>query len=364
MAGTLRHIINMANSIIGVSILSMPYCFKEAGLVLGIILILFSGFITKKTCMFLIKAAIMSRRRSYELLAFQVFGVTGKLLMELCMILFLVGICISFHVVMGDLAPAIAAKYMIIENSSSLRCTILVGMVLLVVLPLCLLRNIDSLASMSACSIGFYVFLNCIIFYMALPNLLDGSWFAKAKLFHFYSAFRVLPIMTLALSCQSNVFEIYDSIPDPDVIKMKSVVSQAVNICCALYIGVGFLGYVAFVDTDITGNVILKFPISNMTDCITIFFVFSLAISFPLMMFPCRTSIHSLVYKRGIRETTGTDLFENTQVSYDIVGNYMPETRFKGITVTVLILSLVLGILLPNIGKNFFLLLQLLMAHP
>ena len=52
---------------------------------------------------------------------------SGKLFVELCMILFLFGICISFHVVIGDLAPAIVARVMSIENSWSLRATILVG---------------------------------------------------------------------------------------------------------------------------------------------------------------------------------------------------------------------------------------------
>ncbi|KAK8384188.1 hypothetical protein O3P69_009139 [Scylla paramamosain] len=110
MAGNTRHVVNMANSIVGVSILSMPYCFKESGLLLGVLMVLFSGFVTKKTCMFLVRAATMARHHSYEFLAFHVFGVRGKLAVELCMILFLIGICISFHVVMGDLAPALAAQ--------------------------------------------------------------------------------------------------------------------------------------------------------------------------------------------------------------------------------------------------------------
>ena len=40
-------VITLANSIIGVAILSMPYCFKQCGIVLATIMILFSGMIVK-----------------------------------------------------------------------------------------------------------------------------------------------------------------------------------------------------------------------------------------------------------------------------------------------------------------------------
>merc|ERR1711862_450212 len=99
---------------------------------------------------------------------------------------------------------------------------------------------------------------------------------------------------------------------------------------------VGFLGYVAFVDKDFGGNIIMSFPSTSMTEGIKMFFVVSLAISFPLMIFPCRTSIHSLLFRR------------NNQ-GFDLVGNYMPEARFKGITFGILFISLIFGILIPNI---------------
>lgn len=238
---------------------------------------------------------------------------------------------------MGDLAPAIVARFLEVENSPSLRCTLLIGIALLVILPLCLLRNLDSLASMSACSICFYFFLITVIFWHAFPKLWDGSWYLTAELWRPAGAFQVLPICCLAVACQSNVFEIYDSVPDPDVPKMRSVVNGAVNLCTALYIAVGFLGYVAFIDKDLSGNVIMNFPSSHLTEGIKMFFTVSLAISFPLMIFPCRTSIHSLLYRRS------------NPSSYDLVGNYMPEARFKGITLGILLTSLVVGILIPNI---------------
>ncbi|KAK4303839.1 hypothetical protein Pmani_024185 [Petrolisthes manimaculis] len=345
----MKHVINMANSIVGVSILSMPFCFREAGLLLGVVVVLLSAAITKRTCMFLIRSAIMARRRSYEFLAFHVFGVSGKLFVELCMILFLIGISISFHVVMGDLAPAIVARAMNLDNSPSLRCTMLIGIGLLVVLPLCLLRKLDSLASMSACSIIFYFFLVTVIIWHAFPKLMDGSWYQQAELWRPAGALQVLPICMLGLSCQSNVFEIYDSVPDPDVPKMRSVVNQALNLCSALYISVGFFGYIAFVDQDMSGNLILNFPASELTEGIKMFFTVSLAISFPLMIFPCRTSINSLLYRRVQIDVYSSMTPESNPSSYDLVGNYMPESRFKGITIAILSVSLVIGILIPNI---------------
>ena len=44
---SLRSIITLANSIIGVAILSMPYCFKQCGIILATVMILFSGIIVK-----------------------------------------------------------------------------------------------------------------------------------------------------------------------------------------------------------------------------------------------------------------------------------------------------------------------------
>lgn len=59
--------------------------------------------------------------------AFQTFGTPGKLAVEVCMILFVMGTCIAFFVVMGDLAPPIIANLAGMESSEELRLVILVG---------------------------------------------------------------------------------------------------------------------------------------------------------------------------------------------------------------------------------------------
>lgn len=62
---------------------------------------------------------------------------------------------------MGDLGPVLVAEIFDIENNSSLRTVVMTGLALFVALPLGLLKNIDSLGSVSVITLMFYVVLVC-----------------------------------------------------------------------------------------------------------------------------------------------------------------------------------------------------------
>jgi hypothetical protein len=61
-----------------------------------------------------------------------------------------------------------------------------------------------------------------------------------------------------------QVFEVYESLPEPSLKAMDRVVSSAIDLCTFIYMGVGIAGYLAFADTHFTGindfNVILDCP--------------------------------------------------------------------------------------------------------
>jgi sodium-coupled neutral amino acid transporter 10 len=71
-------------------------------------------------------------------LAFHTFGPPGKTVVELCIIGFLMGTCIAFFVVVGDLGPAIIAKSLNVSNTANLRQIVLIGMLLLQYCSSCL----------------------------------------------------------------------------------------------------------------------------------------------------------------------------------------------------------------------------------
>ncbi|CAG9857030.1 unnamed protein product [Phyllotreta striolata] len=330
------YVMNLANSIIGASVLAMPYCFKQCGIILSIVLLLLSSVASRLTCHFLLKSAIISRRKTFELLAFHLFGGPGKLIVEIGMIGFLLGTCITYFVVMGDLCPVILTEITKTRITGTMHTTILMSLALLIILPLGLLRNVRSLTGVSKATMVFYCFLILKVIVEALPRLFEDDWYKQVNLWRPQGILQCIPIFSMALFCQTQLFEIYEVVPNPTLDKMNGVIKSAVNVCTGVYICVGAFGYIAFSNKPFTGNVLLSFEPSLMTHVLKVGFVFSVAFSFPLVIFPCRASLYSLLFKEGYTIHEG-----NT--------NYIPEGKFKALTLLIVSVSLVIAILIPNI---------------
>lgn len=144
----------------------------------------------------------------------------------------------------------------------------------------------------------------------------------------------------------------FDSVPNASLEKMNEIVKSSTLICTLVYILVGFFGYVAFCTMPFSGNILVNFSQSVTSDVIKIGFVLSVAFSFPLVIFPCRASLYSLLYRRvGFLFHTN---FKQLITFYSIQGHsdaahYIPETRFKPLTITIVVISLVISLLIPSI---------------
>lgn len=168
-----------------------------------------------------------------------------------------------------------------------------------------------------------------------------------------------LPIFSMALSCQMQIFEIYDSLQNQSLEKMNDIVKFGTAICTGVYILVGSFGYIAFGDQQMSGNILISLSPSFASDIIKFGFVLSVAVSFPLVIFPCRASLYSLIYHR-VSACEGDDSCNNLdnldletkpflQQSHSDTAHYIPEHRFKYITISIIVVSLIIGILIPSI---------------
>ncbi|XP_015363926.1 PREDICTED: putative sodium-coupled neutral amino acid transporter 10 [Diuraphis noxia] len=330
------HVMTLANSIIGVSILAMPFCYKECGIVLSTLLLVLSNFMSRASCHFLLKSAIKSRTRDFEFLAFHLFGKLGKVTVELSIIMFLMGTCIAFFVVMGDLGPQIIGDTFNIKNTSALRPSIMIGLAVFVVLPLGLLRNVNSLNTICTAAIIFYACLVFKIFIEAFDKLFSSVWFSEIYFWKPVGLFQCLPIFSMSLFCQTQLFDIFETITNESLDKLNAVIRSSMNMCTSVYISVGIFGYIAHYDSVLTGNILTSFSQCLSSDIIKIGFVMSIAVSFPLVIFPCRSSIYSLLATKDYVLVSGGR-------------QHIAETPFKCITFFIVLFSLVTGLLMPNI---------------
>ncbi|KAH8413743.1 hypothetical protein KR222_006178 [Zaprionus bogoriensis] len=329
------HVMTLANSIIGVGILAMPFCFQKCGIVLSIVLLILSNWITRVCCHYLIKTSLLTRRKSFELLGLHAFGTSGKLLAELCIIGYLIGTCITYFVVVGDLGPQIVCKLFALDvlEHHHLRTMIMLVVTICCIVPLGMLRNVDSLSAVCTASIGFYVCLMLKIVLESKAHIVANDWTEKVVYWEPAGVLQCLPIFSMALSCQMQLFEVFDSINNQSLEKLNGIVRNATWICTFVYIAVGFFGYVAYCTHSFSGNILVNLSTSFGSDIIKIGFVLSIAFSFPLVIFPCRASIYSLLYRKGHTEAS----------------SYIPERRFRLITLFIVIFSLCVALVIPSV---------------
>ncbi|XP_020720033.2 putative sodium-coupled neutral amino acid transporter 10 isoform X2 [Bombus terrestris] len=230
--------------------------------------------------------------------------------------------------------PQIVRK-VIDKKPEDIRTSLLITTSIFIVLPLGLLRNIDSLSTLCTATIIFYLCLVLKIITESMQHIFAGDWYEHVYYWRPSGILQCIPIFSMALFCQTQLFEIYETIPNVSLEKMNEVVRGALNICTIVYLCVGFFGYIAFCTQPFTGNILMSFEPSLSSEMIKMGFVFSIAFSFPLVIFPCRASLNSLLFRRVYAHEPSI--------------NYLPETRFRCLTIIIVAVSLVTGILIPNI---------------
>ncbi|XP_026687035.1 putative sodium-coupled neutral amino acid transporter 10 [Diaphorina citri] len=143
-----------------------------------------------------------------------------------------------------------------------------------------------------------------------------------------------------------QLFDIFESMPNLSLDRMNEYIGSAVNMCTGVYMSVGFFGYVAYYKLpNLSGNVLLSFTPNASSEMIKFGFVLSVAVSFPLVIFPCRASIYSFLFRKA-----HTTHYESMTHSAMTVGStHIPEARFRCITLFIIFISLLTAMMSSNI---------------
>lgn len=144
---------NMANSIIGAGIIGQPYAFRQAGMVMGIILLVVLTVAVDWTIRLIVVNSKLSGADSFQATMQHCFGKKGLIAISLAQWAFAFGGMIAFCIIVGDTIPhVLASLFPSLRDMSFLwlltdRRAIIVLLVLAISYPLSLYRDIAKVRS-------------------------------------------------------------------------------------------------------------------------------------------------------------------------------------------------------------------------
>jgi amino acid permease len=332
-------------------VLALPFALRQAGLVVGLVLLLGAGAATVASIGILVQAHAYYGYDTYEALAQAVVSIRCRHAIESSLLVFCCGCAVAYVIAVGDIANQ-AGLDSIFSDGWGRTMTILIAYTV-AMLPLSLLRRVQSLQYASCFSIiaiftlviasllhlmqnGTYhgsdmhsvraVYLPSISGWTRLPNeegdvRLSDFWWPENGL---VSVLTACPIVLFAFSCQANVCSIYHELTVPSTIStgrpsfydaagvlkqklMRRVTVLAVCICAALYASISLVALADFgrqVQSNMLSCYVNAGPVMQFA---TAAMAVAIILAFPLNIFPARVTLLGLLAKHGRRVSRQID---------------------------------------------------------
>ena len=309
---------NLANTAIGAGVLSFPFAYSLTGLGFGALLTIFFAVICSISQSWVATFQRRTKVESYEELIGVVFQSKGVgTLMQVMVFVYQLGACVAYILVFCDQATPLI-KYVAQEAKSSGNDSAFIRFIdqrgvqvffvsAVLMLPPSLFKDIKALERISPIAIAAVGIMSVVVIWSSARNIGDTRGGIVAILGHdvdvwktdFYNLAKAIPILCFALQSHINVPIIMSSKPNA---KPWGIILRAYGIVCALYVPVGFFGYILFrhlVDTKggFPGDVLNGFAITNtLADIARVCMMITAVVSYPINHFPGRSAAFNLLF--------------------------------------------------------------------
>ncbi|ORZ36283.1 transmembrane amino acid transporter protein-domain-containing protein [Catenaria anguillulae PL171] len=284
--------LNFTNSIIGAGIIGLPYAFKEAGFVLGVVLLVVLAFLVAWTVVLLVKCGKMVSKTSYQDLVNAAFNGRGQFLITF------------FHhvrvpVIIGDsLPPVLKALFGVTDDPWYFSRSILViSSTLFVTLPLSMQRDMAALAKTSAVSmVSIILIVTAVIFSaFSVPDTLRGDPTQRFTVIGDSPA-KAIGVISFAFVCHHNTFIIFSSLSTPTLDRFSRVTNLSAGISLVACLILALAGFWTFTDKT-QGNVLNNFPPDHLgINLARLAFTLNMYTTYPMELFVARHVMEDYLY--------------------------------------------------------------------
>ncbi|EPY29973.1 amino acid transporter aATP11, partial [Strigomonas culicis] len=299
--GILSSGLNLASSSIGAGIIALPSAFEASGIIMSVIYLVVIAFLTVYSFTLIGIAGQKTGLRNYEQIVRALMGNGADYWLAFCLWLLSFGAEVSYAISLKNVVTQF------LDNGAGvpdyLRTIggqrLITSMIWLVVmLPLCLPKEINSLRYFSFLAILFIIFfVICMIIHASENGLKDGM---RSDLVLFQTGNKAiggLAIFIFAFICQLNALEVYNELYRPSVLRLTLSAGVGVFLCFTLYFIAGFVGYADFGPSVASLSSLQMYnPIENPLMGVSyVGIMLKLCVGYGLHMIPVRDAIYHVV---------------------------------------------------------------------
>ncbi|KAM7533284.1 hypothetical protein Aperf_G00000119898 [Anoplocephala perfoliata] len=213
----------------------------------------------------------------------------------------LFGMIVGLNVAISDLGSELFESLYQVKASPTVRRGVLF-FILLIILPFCCVRRSEFLSISSLLAVVLYLlfFLDLFTTY-TIPKIQSEPF--SLRYFRFWrpqGLIHCVPIIASSVCCQTQVNSVYSNMKNPSMADMKKILVSSVAFIFSCYLFVGLMGYIAFYrgpGAPMVGDILAMYPEDNQAAYIRLGFLYTVTASVPLLLFPLRAALHSLLFE-------------------------------------------------------------------
>lgn len=344
---------NMANSILGAGIIGQPFAFKNAGLIGGIVVMVFLTILIDWTLRLIIINSHLAQTRSYQDTVNYCFGKYGKWLLTFAVNSFCYGGLIAFSIILGDTIPHVLTSMLPTSITTYpaiswlfYRNTIIVIFTTCISYPLSLNRDISKLAKASGFAlVGMFIIVVITIFRGPFAEKELKAQLTTLEWTVNYNIFQGISVISFALVCHHNTMFIYRSMKNASIEKFSILTHIACGVSMIFCLLMGVNGLVNFGDNT-KGNILNNFKSTDKwANVARFFFGLNMLTTFPLELFVVRDALKDIVFSNHEENNGSTAHLELSSKQHFLITTLLV---FSAMSVSLFTCNL--GMILELIG--------------
>ncbi|KAG8199869.1 hypothetical protein JTE90_015860 [Oedothorax gibbosus] len=290
---------NYINSVIGSGIVGIPYALQQAGLGMGIILLLLIAVATDYSLCIMIKAGTAAGVTTYQALIQSQFGRPGYYFLTVAQFIYPLIAMISYNIIIGDTITKVLMRMFDVSRTSLLgnRHFIVLISTIFVTLPLSLYRTIVRLSLVSFLSLLFAV--SIVVFVVIRAFTMAGEIAITPNAFQFVNSgfTEAVGVIAFAYMCHHNSFLLFDVLDNPTQKRWNLVTHISIGLSCLIIVVFGICGYVTFTGS-VQGDLLENFCLSDdWANAARWIFTITIMLTYPIECFVTREVFENAFFK-------------------------------------------------------------------